>query len=443
MASEWRETTLGEICGSQGGSIHTGPFGSQLHASDYKVTGIPVVMPANIGDNGIVEEGIMRIGSEDADRLEQHKLNIGDVVFSRRGDVTRNALIQPHEVGWLCGTGCLKVRLGNESRAKAKFISYCLRLPETKEWLVRHAVGATMPNLNTSILSAVPMLLPPMDIQEQISGMLGAIDEKVTLLRETNTTLEAIAQALFKSWFVDFDPVRAKAEGRDPEGVPPEMADLFPSEFEDSELGAIPKGWKAGTLEVFAELNPESWSNKNHPERILYVDLANAKENRVESIAEFSFEEAPSRARRVLRDGDTIVGTVRPGNRSFAFIQEPPPGLTGSTGFAVLRPRKTEYTEFIFLAATRTESIDILSHLADGGAYPAVRPEVVQRLQVVVPPDTVLQAFRIIASSLMRRVGVNNLEADNLADLRGTLLPRLMSGDYRFSEDNLMIPVDK
>jgi type I restriction enzyme, S subunit len=127
MSSEWQTTTLGRICESQGGAIQTGPFGSQLHTSDYKESGIPVVMPTNIGDGGIVEDGIARIDQSDVDRLSQHKLQLGDIVFSRRGDVTKNTLIRPHEIGWFCGTGCLKVRLGDESTATAKFISYCLR----------------------------------------------------------------------------------------------------------------------------------------------------------------------------------------------------------------------------------------------------------------------------------------------------------------------------
>jgi type I restriction enzyme S subunit len=135
---------------------------------------------------------------------------MGDIVFSRRGDVTKNALIRPHEVGWFCGTGCLKVRLGNETIASAKFISHCLRQPNIKDWLVRHAVGATMPNLNTGILSAVPIFLPPIQVQREIATLLGALDDRIALLRASNATLEAIAQALFKSWFVDFDPVRAR-----------------------------------------------------------------------------------------------------------------------------------------------------------------------------------------------------------------------------------------
>ena len=217
---------------------------------------MPVVMPTNIGDGGIAVEGIARIGQEDVERLQQHKLQLDDIVFSRRGDVTKNALVRAHEAGWLCGTGCLKVRLGDQSIADAKYISYCLRQPDTKEWLIRHAVGATMPNLNTGILSAVPITLPPLLVQLAVAETLGALDDRITLLRETNATLEAIAQALFKSWFVDFDPVRAKAEGRQPEGMDAATAALFPDSFEESELGVVPKGWRLNTLAEAFEINP-------------------------------------------------------------------------------------------------------------------------------------------------------------------------------------------
>jgi len=315
-------------------------------------------------------------------------------------------------------------------RSRTEFLCYALAYVSVQPYLT----GSTMPKLTQGNMRRIMIPLPPIEDQNQIVATLGILDDKIALLQKTNATLEAIAQALFKSWFVGFDPVRAKAEGCEPEGMSPEVAGLFPSEFEESELGEIPKGWQCGTLADSAELNPESWSNKSHPESILYVDLANTKDNRIESVAEYSFDEAPSRARRVLRDGDTIVGTVRPGNRSFAFIQEPPLGLTGSTGFAVLRPRMPHDSEFVFIAATRTESIDILANLADGGAYPAVRPELVQQLQVVVPPETILQVFHEITSPLMKRVGLNSKEVDGLAGLRDTLLPRLMSGKLHVHE---------
>jgi type I restriction enzyme S subunit len=434
MSSEWQATTLGRICDVQGGAIQTGPFGSQLHTSDYKTTGIPVVMPTNIGDGGISEDDIARIDQSDVDRLSQHTLREGDIVFSRRGDVTKNALIRPREIGWFCGTGCLKVRLGNESIATAKFISHCLRLPDIKEWLVRHAVGATMPNLNTGILSAVPIQLPPLRTQHEVAGMLDALDDRITLLRETNATLEAIAQALFKSWFIDFDPVYAKQQGLAPEGMDEATAALFPDSFDESGLGLVPSGWHAGTLENLATLNSESWTAKKHPATVAYIDLANAKDNEIAEVTNYPFDEAPSRARRVLRSGDTIVGTVRPGNRSFSFIHEPAENLTASTGFAVLRPTAIQNTEFVYLAATQDSSIEHLAHVADGGAYPAVRPDVVLSLPCVVPSDGIMQAFHDVAASMLASVAENQQQAQTLATLRDTLLPRLISGQLRLPE---------
>ena len=269
--------------------------------------------------------------------------------------------------------------------------------------------------------------------------LLGSFDDRIALLRETNATLEAIAQALFKSWFVDFDPVRARMEGRAPEGMDDATAALFPDSFEESELGWVPKGWRAGTLAEMSVLNPESWTTRNHPAFVAYVDLANAKDNEIAAVTHYAFDEAPSRARRVLRSGDTIVGTVRPGNRSFAFIFQPLNNLTGSTGFAVLRPSAKAHTEFVYLAATQDSSIDQLTHLADGGAYPAVRPDVVAGLPCVVPPMSILHAFHAVAEPLLAKVSENQQQAQTLATLRDTLLPRLISGQLRLPDAEAMV----
>jgi type I restriction enzyme S subunit len=211
-------------------------------------------------------------------------------------------------------------------------------------------------------------------------------------------------------------------------------AALFPAALEETEFGVLPKGWRIGTLDSIAALNPESWSAKHHPDRILYVDLANTKENQIEGITELAFDEAPSRARRVLRDGDVIVGTVRPGNRSFARISVDRAGLTGSTGFAVLRAHHHSDQALVYIAATRDEAIERLAQLADGGAYPAVRPEVVAGTPVVIAPESVRQAFGEVANHLLASVGSNQEQSRYLADLRDTLLPRLISGQLRLPE---------
>jgi type I restriction enzyme S subunit len=242
-----------------------------------------------------------------------------------------------------------------------------------------------------------------------------------------------MARALFKSWFVDFDPVRAKAEGRDP-GLPKALADLFPARLVDSELGEIPEGWEVGNLRELSALNPEVWMKQTRPPEINYVDLSNTKWGRIEAVTVTAAADAPSRAQRVLRLGDTIVGTVRPGNGSYALISEG--GLTGSTGFAVLRPSAPRYAEFVYLAATADQNIDALAHLADGGAYPAVRPEVVASTPVVRPADEVLGQFSLASGPLLAKMAHNEREIRTLAAVRDTLLPGLISGQVRVGAGN-------
>lgn len=192
-------------------------------------------------------------------------------------------------------------------------------------------------------------------------------------------------------------------------------------------------------LADLAFLNPELWTTKEHPETVLYIDLANAKNDEITTVSEIAFDEAPSRARRVLRSGDTIVGTVRPGSRSFAFIHNAPLNLTGSTGFAVFRLLVKENTEFVYLSATRDASIEHLTHIADGEAYPAVRPDVVAGLIVAIPTSEILSAFHQIAATLLIAVAENLKQAQTLAVLRDTLLPRLISGKLRRPEVESLI----
>lgn len=184
MREGWSDVTLGAAC-ADGGAVQTGPFGSQLHASDYVVSGIPVVMPVNIGDNRIVVTDVARVPTADADRLARHKLRVGDIVYSRRGDIKRRARVREGEAGWLCGTGCLLVRPG--PAVDARWLSYWLGTPSVHDWLERHAVGATMPNLNTKILSDLPVDLSPLAEQRRIAAVLGALDDLI----ETNERLLA------------------------------------------------------------------------------------------------------------------------------------------------------------------------------------------------------------------------------------------------------------
>lgn len=193
MTVRWRNTTLGELEREVDGTIQTGPFGSQLHMSDYSDSGTPVVMPTNIRDMRVDPSGIARVGSDHVRRLSRHQLRAGDIVYSRRGDVEKCALITEREAGWLCGTGCLLVRVQAES-VDGRFLAYALSTSETRSWVSQHAVGATMPNLNTSILREVPVSLPPIDAQQRIAAALGLLDKKIeSNLRAAGLLLELVA----------------------------------------------------------------------------------------------------------------------------------------------------------------------------------------------------------------------------------------------------------
>jgi type I restriction enzyme, S subunit len=191
----WIATTLGEACRAGGGDIQTGPFGTQLHSADYVPEGIPSIMPSDLRDNRIDPTSISRIREEDAERLRVYRVQTGDVVYSRRGDVERRSLIRQAEGSWLCGTGCLRVRFGARGLNPHFGASYLGTL-ESRAWVVRHAVGATMPNLNTSILGALPMVVPPPELQSLFGGIVGPWDDRGTVALEESRSLADLRDTL-------------------------------------------------------------------------------------------------------------------------------------------------------------------------------------------------------------------------------------------------------
>ncbi len=190
-------TTLLDVVRSTGGVIQTGPFGSQLHASDYRLEGTPLVMPTNLRDNRIDPDGIARIGREDVKRLSRHRLRPGDIVFSRRGDVGRRALVRSDERGWICGTGCLAVRFGRDlSKVNPEYIAHLTGADAAQSWLFDNAVGATMPNLNTGILGALPLDIPSKAEQDNAvcalddaNAQIRCLESAVTKKRDTKVAL--------------------------------------------------------------------------------------------------------------------------------------------------------------------------------------------------------------------------------------------------------------
>ncbi|QLB60369.1 restriction endonuclease subunit S [Acinetobacter indicus] len=343
------------------------------------------------------------------------------------------------------------------------FLLFLMQSDFVQNQLEARATGSTVKGIKQSELRKIILPIPPIAEQKCIGKILSDLDDKIHLNNQINQTLESIAQAIFKSWFIDFDPVRAKIaakqEGKDAEfaamcvisGKSEEelkqmseddfaelqaTAALFPDELVENELGEVPKGWFKTDLSILADLNVQSWTKKNCPEKVTYVDLSNTKWGVIQQTEEFIFEKAPSRARRVLKIGDTIVGTVRPANGSYAFIQRE--NLTGSTGFAVLSPKHKNYAEFIYIVATDKENIKRLAHLADGGAYPAVSYDTVLNTPCILPienKDGVLNLFHKNVKEFYL-LSASKFEENNiLASIRDTLLPKLLSGEISLNKN--------
>ena len=418
LPSHWKTATLGEACTQGGGNVQTGPFGSQLHASDYVPVGIPFVMPQNIGDNRILTDGVARITPSDVERLSRYILRKGDIVYSRRGDVERRALVRNEEDGWMCGSGCLRVRFGREI-VDPLYASYYLGHPNVRSWIVRHAVGATMPNLNTSILSNLPFVIPPLDEQKAIAHILGTLDDKIELNQQTNQTLEAIARALFKSWFIDFDPVRAKLDGRQPAGMDAETAALFPAEFEDSALGKIPKDWKVqiiGDVIEFAYGKPLKQPDRQHG--IVPVYGSNGQigwHNK-------SLVKAPG----------IVIG--RKGNPG-TVVWTPIDFYPIDTTFYAIPISSTKSLHYLFHALCLQD----LPSLAADSAVPGLNRNLAYMNKLLIPSEECLEAFDSIVNGISAKVHITNQEAITLTSIRDALLPKLLSGEIRVQDAETVV----
>jgi len=432
IACDFRVARLSELCMTNAG-IQTGPFGSQLHQEDYVTVGTPIITVEHLGENRVLHNDLPRVSDYDSKRLSKYSLRKGDIVFSRVGSVDRRALVQETEDGWLFSGRCLRVR-PDPAHIDPAYLSYFFGLPSFKEHIRSIAVGATMPSLNTQILSDVVIYLPSLSEQRAIAHFLGTLDDKIELNRRMNETLEAMARSIFKSWFVDFDPVRAKAEGRNP-GLPKEIADLFPDSFEDSVLGEIPKGWRVGRFSDVAEVvrdqdNPleSPYTVFSHYSIPAFDEGYMPKSEKGEKIKSLKFC-VPAEVVLLSKLNPEIervwLVDVRPDDRAIC-----------STEFLVLRARSPFTKTYVYCLARSPLFRQQIEGLVTGTSksHQRAQADSVLNLVVVIPPATVLEMFERFGAGLLTRTLGCRRESRTLAALRDTLLPKLISGELRVKD---------
>jgi type I restriction enzyme S subunit len=310
----------------------------------------------------------------------------------------------------------------------AKFISYFLK---TLDFLA-YSDKAAVPGVNRNHLHEALVTIPCLATQKEIAAFLSTLDDRISLLRETNTTLEAIAQALFKSWFVDFDPVRTKMEGREPEGMDADTASLFPDSFDESELGLVPKGWQWDHLETIATvimgLSPKGDSYNYNA---IGVPLINGP---VEFGEYFPVQTKWTDSASRLARKDDLIFCVRGSTTGRRVVSDREYCI--GRGVCAIRANK-HFSGFIY--QTINFGLDRLLSKTTGSVFPSLSSPDIKGFNILNPKDSIINTYESATIPILNRIQENHRQARTLATLRDTLLPRLISGQLRLPDVEALI----
>jgi len=400
LPSDWKETTLGEVA-----EVQTGPFGSQLHEEDYVANGTPIITVENLVNDHINHSSdTPKVSEEDKARLARYILNEGDIVFSRVGSVDRCGYVSPKEDGWLFSGRLLRVRPAKEMFNK--YVFYWISQQQIKEYVRKIAVGATMPSINTELLSQVPISFPPLPEQKAIAAILSSLDDKIELLRRQNKTLETIAQALFRKWFIE----------------------------------EAQEDWETVRIGDFVKTNALSINNDFALEIIKYLDTSSITEGEINGVQYLNIKDLPSRAKRIVKHNDILISTVRPDQKHYGIMKRPAENLIVSTGFCVITCDTID-PHYIYILLTTVEMTEYLHLIAEGttSAYPSLKPSDIEKIEFQRPPKEKLCAFSKYADKAWDKIDNNYSQIQTLSKLRDSLLPKLMKGEIRVKDADSLV----
>lgn len=439
MASDWADSTIERIAAPQKNALVGGPFGSDLVSKDYVPRGVPVIRGQNMGIGRWVAGSFVYVSEEKGMRLNANKARPGDIVFTQRGTLGQIALVpkSPFEEYVVSQS---QMKLTVDARiADPVFVYYALQTPWQQEYIRNNAIQTGVPHTNLSILRKTPICLPPLNEQKKIAEILGAIDGKTEHCAVMNASLEAIAHAIFKSWFMDFDPVRAKTEGREPEGMDATTAALFPNTFEDSELGPIPQGWSARPITDVLSLNPARSLKKKATSK--YLDMASVPTfgPRATSWIERDFVSGSK-----FINGDTLLARITPclenGKTAYVDFLEHDEVGWGSTEFIVIATKQSVPSQFGYLLARDPEFRQhAIQSMSGTSGRQRVQVDQLAMFRIAVANASIYRAFGTLVEPLFRSIKCGSEEQVTLADLRDTLLPRLILGKLRVPEAERLV----
>ena len=417
MAGEWRDTTLGQVTDFLSGGTPS------KEALQYWGGSIPWVSAKDMKRFRLddTEDHVTEDGLANGTKL----VSSGTVLLLARGMTLLNDLpicVVNRPMTFNQDVKALRPKPG----VSDEFLPYLLLGNKDRLLNLVDLAGHGTGRLNSDELKALDVALPPEPEQRAIAHILGTLDDKIELNQRMNETLEAMARALFKSWFVDFDPVRAKTEGRDT-GLPKPLADLFPDSFEDSELGEIPKGWKIGTLGDIAN-HPRRGVQPNDMEPTTpYIALEHMP-RRCIGLSEWGAADGLESNKFKFKKGEILFGKLRP---YFHKVGVAPVDGVCSTDIVVVNPRTEEWFGFVLGHISSDTFVEHTNAGSTGTRMPRTSWSEMARYRVVVPPESVATAFTFQTRPAVDHIIASTHDSRTLAALRDALLPKLISGELR------------
>lgn len=405
--------------------IITGPFGSQLHMSDYVSDGYPVIMPQNISNRRVNEIGIARIDDSNFNRLIRYSVQPNDIIYARRGKVDEHAFIDvPQKM--ICGTGCFRVRVVSRE-VYPLFLSLYLNRAETRQWLISHAVGSNMPNLNTDILSNVPLELPEYSEQVRIAQCLQSIDDKIRINDAINDNLTQMLRLLYEQWFYRFEfPNEQKLPYNRANGE---------LEWNDKLKRRIPKGWKVQTMlsnELFSVISSgvDRFSTKK------YYATADIIGSSIGEGSDIEYETRESRANMQPVINSVWFAKMKNSIKHLFLNKEMSSFVDNSilsTGFYGLKCNEIsfEYIASVVSAPIFEITKDRLSH---GATQQGIGDDDMANITLLIPDDTTLRKYHEATKGFFAKISNNILENKRLIAIRNFLLPLLMNGQATIAE---------
>lgn len=431
MTSDWPTVTIGELADPRPGSLAVGPFGSRMKAELYVASGVRVIRGNNLSGDREPEGEYVFVAEKTADSMPSCCLKPGDLVFPHRGNIGEVGITPNDGHRYMLSTSLMKLSPDLE-KVDADFLLYFFKSEAGRASLLMNASQVGTPGIATPLksLRGIRLSLPPLSVQREMVSVLKALDDKRMMGRRINRVLEATAQTIFKSWFMDFDPVRAKLDGRIPEGMDESTAALFPAEFCETDQGMIPRGWKSGVLGDICLNHRDGAKPENISDETPYVGLEHMPRRSI-SLNDWGTAGGLESGKFRFQTGDILFGKLRPYFHKVGFA--PVDGVC-STDILVVRPTIECWQGLALAHLSSSALIDYATQLSNGAKMPRTNWTDIANYAIAIPDKSVASLFNDIVSGFMQEIRANIATNLALRSIRDRLLPKLISGQIRLSE---------